>query len=270
MRIILKLFLYLFIILLILYFIILILFYFFQEKAIFYPEKLPADYTYTFERNCNEKWIVTSDAQRLNALLFKADSAKGIILYLHGNAGNLDYWGYIASNYTNLGYDILIPDYRGFGKSSGEIYSEEQVFADAQLFYNLIKKDYPEEKIIVIGYSIGTCPATYLAFKNQPSKLVLMAPYYNLPDLVSEMYKIVPPFVFRYPFKTNQYILKVKAPIALFHGNRDKQIPYTSSKRLFKLCKENDKLYLLPNQGHAGIDENIAFLNALNKFLAEE
>ena len=99
------------------------------------------------------------------------------MFYLHGNAGALDTWGDIAKVYTSLGYDIFILDYRGFGKSEGSIYSEEQFYKDVQAAYDVMRKEYPENKIVVEGYSIGTGPATILAATNHPKLLLLQAPY---------------------------------------------------------------------------------------------
>ena len=70
--------------------------YFFQEKLIFYPDKLPENYRYDFNQNLEEMMIKTSDDKLINALLFKAESNKGLIFYLHGNAGSLESWGTVA------------------------------------------------------------------------------------------------------------------------------------------------------------------------------
>jgi uncharacterized protein len=262
-----KMLIYIFLGIAIVYLTLLVILYFVQEKIIFYPERLSSGYQYNFYGNYKEKWIETSDSSRLNALLFKSDSSKGIILYLHGNAGALNSWGGIAPIYTSLDYDILIPDYRGFGKSTGKIYSEAQMFTDVQNIYNFTKENYPENKIIIIGYSIGTGLATYLASKNHPSKLILLAPYYNFPDLVKHNYKLLPGFLLKYKLMTNEFIRKVKAPIAIFHGRNDDLIYCQSSEKLYKLCKPGDKLYLLPNQTHVGMDENSDYQMEIEKFL---
>ena len=106
--------------------------YFNQEKLIFHPDKLETNFKYNFEGNYEEQFFKMEDGTQLNGLLFKADSSKGLIFYLHGNAGSLETWGEIASNYTNLNYDIFILDYRGFGKSEDVISSESQFFSDIE------------------------------------------------------------------------------------------------------------------------------------------
>jgi uncharacterized protein len=74
----------------------------------------------------------------LNGLLFKADSSKGVIFYLHGNAGNIGSWGNVATTYTKLNYDVFIIDYRGYGKSEGKINGQEQLFNDNEAAYNAL------------------------------------------------------------------------------------------------------------------------------------
>lgn len=138
------------------YIILCISFYFFQEKLIFYPQKLDKNYRFSFNQNFEEINIKTEDGIILNSLLFKAKESKGLIFYLHGNAGALNSWGQIAPLYTGFGYDILFTDYRGFGKSGGNINSQSQLFSDTQEVYDKIKTRYDENRIVILGFSIGT------------------------------------------------------------------------------------------------------------------
>lgn len=147
--------------------------YFFQEKLIFFPQKLEQSYRYDFGHNFKELMIKTSDDKLLNALLFEADRPKGLIFYLHGNAGSLESWGSVAKLYTDMNYDVFILDYRGFGKSEGKIIGEEQLFEDNQIAYNKLKEIYKEEDIIILGHSIGTGLAAKLASENNPKLLIL-------------------------------------------------------------------------------------------------
>src|SRR5690349_16298730 len=108
------------------------LLFFFQEKLIFHPQKLEKEYQFQFDQKFEEKSITTSDGTVLSGLLLKADSSKGIIFYLHGNSASLSSWGVVAKTYTSLHYDLFLLDYRGFGKSEGEINSQSQLYADIQ------------------------------------------------------------------------------------------------------------------------------------------
>ena len=95
------------------------LLYFFQEKLIFFPQKLEKNYKFEFGQKFEEINIKTSEGKLINGLLFKSKNSKGLIFYLHGNAGCLSSWGEIAKTYTDLNYDVFILDYRSYGKSEG-------------------------------------------------------------------------------------------------------------------------------------------------------
>ncbi len=244
-----------------------ILMYFNQEKILFHPKKLEATYNFEYKNKFEELTINTEDNKKLNGLIFKADSSKGLIFYLHGNAGALDTWGSCSKYYNSLGYDLFILDYRGFGKSEGEIFSEEQFFEDIQAAYNEMKKRYAENKIVIAGYSIGTGPAAMLASKNNPKLLVLQAPYYSIIDMMSQSYPFVPSFLLKYKFETCEYVKNTKAPIYIFHGNADKIIYYGSSIKLKEHLKTGDKLFTLEGEGHSGMNDNKVYQAEIEKVL---
>jgi pimeloyl-ACP methyl ester carboxylesterase len=99
------------------------LIYLLQEKLIFFPEKLRSDYKFEFYGNFEEINIRMEDGILLNGILFRSDSPRGLIFYMHGNAGSLRSWGEIAELYTSMNFDLFMPDYRGYGKSGGRIQS---------------------------------------------------------------------------------------------------------------------------------------------------
>lgn len=241
--------------------------YFNQGELIFIANKLPNNYKFEFNQNFEELNIPSFDAKKLNGLLFKTPNPKGLVFYLHGNAGSLDTWGSVAKNYTDLGYDIFILDYRGFGKSEGEIENQDQVFQDLTFAYNKLITKYDRNKVVIIGYSIGTGLATYLASIENPDKLILQAPYYNFIELSSGRVPFFPDFLKKFEFETDKYIVSVKSPIYIFHGNKDQVISCDNSIRLKKLLKPSDKVFILDGQGHLGINENSDFQRELKSIL---
>jgi len=238
-----------------------------QEKILFYPEKLSADYKFVFENEFQEMYFDVDDNIRINALLFRSDSSKGLVFYLHGNAGSLRSWGELADVYLKYNYDFFVLDYRGFGKSEGRIENESQLFNDIEIVYDSVAKMYSEDSIIVIGYSIGTCPAARLASVNSPRLLILQAPYYSLPDLARHMFWIIPSFVVKYKLRTYEYLEKTKCPVIVFHGDKDEVIYYKSSLKLQKHFKQGDKLITLKGQGHNEINHNVDFQEEMKKLL---
>ena len=253
--------------LLIAYILICGLLFYFQEKLIFFPEKLNKSFRFSFSQKFDEINIQTKDHKLLHGVLFTSDISKGLIFYLHGNAGSVNSWGEVAKTYTRLNYDVFILDYRGYGKSEGSIRSQEQLFEDIQTAYDEMKKRYNEDSMIVLGYSVGTGPASKIASANNPKLLILQAPYYSLVDLMRHTYPIIPTFLLKYKFETNKYIKDCKMPIVAFHGDRDEVISYNSSKKLKKIMKEADSLFILKDQRHNGITGNPEYISIIEKIL---
>ena len=253
--------------LLILFVLVCVGLYFFQEKLIFFPDKLDKDHKFSFAQSFDEVNIKTKDGNVLNGLLFKADSAKGLVFYLHGNAGSLDKWGGVANRYTELHYDVFILDYPGYGKSEGRINSKAQLFDGIQTAYDDMKIHYQEDSIVVLGYSIGSGPAAHLAATNHPRLLILQAPYYSLTDLIRHSFPIIPTFILKYRFQTNDYLKDCKMPVVIFHGNQDEVIYYGSSLKLKEEFKTADTLITLQGQGHNGMTDNPDYIAAIQTVL---
>lgn len=240
--------------------------YFFQTDFIFKPTKIAADYPFSFQQPFEEFSIPVKNAE-LNAGLFKTKgTSKGVILFVHGNAENMVKLEEHAAFYTKIGYDFFAYDFRGFGKSTGTNTTEQQFFEDAQTVYLFLSKRYDESAITVIGYSIGTATAAYLAAENHPRNLALIAPYYSLSKMTTHRYKIIPPFLLKFPFDTYQHVQKTTCNIGLFHGTIDEVIPYENSVALAK-CNRNARLVTFKGQLHDFFERNNAFSSEMKAFL---
>jgi pimeloyl-ACP methyl ester carboxylesterase len=239
--------------------------YFFQEKVLFPDTKLSADHAYEFPQKFEERIIPVRDGKKIDGLLFKSDSSKGLIFYVHGIGHNLDWWGQYAKYYTSLHYDIFFFDYRGYGKSEGKISSENQIYDDVQDVYSNLKTKYNEDSIVVLGYSFGTAPAAMLASKNKPRLLVLQAPYYSMLEIGRGRFPIFPTCILRYPLKTYEFVEKTKVPIVIFHGDNDSTINISAAYKLKKLCKPGDELIIINKQGHSQYTANQDYINKLQK-----
>ena len=251
------------------YIVLCVFLYYFQEKLIFFPQRLSKSHQFKFDEKFDEMNIKSSDGALLNGLLFKADNSKGLIFYLHGNAGSLSLWGEVAKTYTDLNYDVFILDYRGYGKSDGSIEDQTQLFEDNQVVYNEMAKRYNESKIIILGYSLGTGFASKLASTNKPRLLILQAPYYSMTDMMRHTYSIIPTFILKYKLTTNEYLKTCKMPVVIFHGDQDETVYYGSSLKLKDEFKEQDRLITLKDQGHNGITYNEAYRTELRNILAK-
>lgn len=242
-----------------------------QESLIFFPETLPRDYKFSFSIPFDEI-ILPVDGGTIHALHFKSGQPKGVVLYFHGNAGSLRTWGEIAGEFTTRGYDLLIPDYRGFGKSSGNISSETMLLEDGMAAYVYLRRHYPEERIVLYGRSIGTGIAAYVATTGKPRMLILESPYYSLMELAAYHYPFVSVSVIRswlrYPLRTDLWLRKIACPIVLFHGTRDNIIPYDASERLIKLGVADCRLIRLEGGGHNDLSDFPLYQRTLSDLLS--
>ena len=161
-----------------LYVLMTILAYTYQEKLVFFPSKMPMDHTFDFCQPFEELFLKTIDGANLNAVHMKQDSAKGVIVYFHGNSGNISHLIHVANLFSRKEYESILVDYRSYGKSTGEL-SEQALYTDAQLFYDYAAEKYDESNIILYGRSFGTGIATWLASKNNCRKLILESPFYS-------------------------------------------------------------------------------------------
>jgi uncharacterized protein len=238
-----------------------------QEMFIFFPEKLSPSHVFDFYNDFEELDFETEPNVIINGLLFKTDSSKGVILHFHGNTGSIRTWGFIAENFTRNGYDVLIIDYRGYGKSTGSISNEQQFHKDSTYIYQWLIKRYPESNIIIHGRSFGTGIAVKLASENNPRMLILETPYLRFSELSRYHYPYLELFFsLKYQFRTDLYITKVSCPVYLFHGDCDEIVPYSASLRLSKLS-ENIKLFIMEGATHNSLHSLDEYHIQLEKLL---
>lgn len=243
------------------------LIYFLQEKLIFFPEKVPVKYKYSFQPPFAEVFLSTPDGVQLHALHFRVQQPKGVILYFHGNAGSLRSWGYVAEDLLPYGYDILMPDYRSFGKSTGKL-SQQALHQDAQLTYNYLQQQYPENQIVVFGRSVGTGVATKVAADNQLKMLLLESPFYNLADVGKTHYPFLPvSWLLKYSFRSDQYLPKVTCPVFILHGTADHIVPFASGLKLARLLNKPGSLIAIEGGGHNDLSNFAGYRQALKGIL---
>ncbi|WP_299437168.1 alpha/beta fold hydrolase [uncultured Aquimarina sp.] len=245
------------------------LLYLFQHKIIFQPKKLSLDHTFQFDHPFEEFFVKTGDGEQLNAIHFKNKHPKGVILYFHGNKGSLSRWGEIATFFAKKEYDVVVMDYRSYGKSSGSITEEELLYDDAQLFYEYVLKKYTEDQIILYGRSLGTGIATKIASLNKPRNLILETPYNSMEDVTSHWLPIFPvKNILKFKFNSNEFIQRVKCDITIYHGTDDGVVPYTSGEKLFNSIPSSKKRMITVEGGsHNDLVNFEEYLETIDKEL---
>lgn len=239
--------------------------YFFQESLIFLPSHLAQDYEYRFMEPAKE-FNLKNEGIQLNGVHFRVKNSKGVILYFHGNAGDLSRWGEVVQPLLKFGYDIIVMDYRGYGKNGGE-FSESAMYADAQVFYDDAKQEYAEDKIIVYGRSLGTTFATYLASQNKPGKLILETPFYSISSVAKSRFPFLPiDWLLNYKFETHKFVQEVNCPSLIVLSGKDEVIPYENGLQLSKEFKQV-KTVTIANAGHNNVSQHNSYWMAMEEFL---
>ena len=247
--------------------ILLVIIFFVQEWFLFKPEKLPQDFEFQYKQDFEEYNIEPEKGVNLNAIHFKLPNPKGVVFYLKGNSRSIKGWGKYAIDFTRNNFDVLMVDYRGFGKSTGKR-SEEAILNDLQLLYGLVKEQIDEKYIILYGRSLGSGFATYLASTNSPRMLVLDAPYYSIQHAVKKYLPYLPvQWVMRYSIKTHEWLENVRCPVHILHGTNDRLIPFKNSINLCKSNLEMARLYPVIGAGHNNMHTFKKYHEFLNEIL---
>ena len=241
--------------------------YFGQERLIFPATTLPADYQFRFDQRFEEIRVAVPDGS-LDALLFRQISPRGLVFYLHGNAGDLTTWTTGLDFYRRINYDLFIFDYRGYGKSTSRIESEAQLHADVRAAWEVIAPRYQGMPIVLFGRSLGTALATRLATEVDPSLLVLVTPFTSVAAASKRHYPYVPEFLVKYPLPNDTIIGKVRSPVLLVVGTQDHLTPLSESEQLKSLVRSPVELLIVDGAGHNDIHQFPAYIDGLADRLA--
>jgi uncharacterized protein len=231
-----------------------------QESLLFHPVPLPA--AYAFGLPDVREVSIDVDGATLSALHLRLPDPKGVVFFLHGNGGNLATWFTGAAFYRRANYDLFMLDYRGYGKSTGRVQSEEQLRADVRKAWDAVAPLYQGKRKVIYGRSLGSALAAGLAAEVQPDLTVLVSPYWSVTDLARTYFPWVPSPLLRYPLATNVDVRGIRTPILLVHGERDTLIPISNSERLEALVPQAEFLRV-PGAAHADVHRFDVYLDSL-------
>jgi alpha-beta hydrolase superfamily lysophospholipase len=223
-----------------------------QERLIFQGSKLLPDYRFRFDQPFEELAIEVEGA-KLSALHFRQPDPRGLVFFLHGNAGDLSTWTYGLDYYRKINYDLFIFDYRGYGKSTGRIESEAQLHADVRAAWDAIAPRYAGKPIVIYGRSLGTGLATHLAREVDAALLVLVTPFTSLAAAARKVYPFVPEWLVRYPLRSDAIAADIRMPVLIAHGTNDEVLPVEFSHQLYARFRAPKELLVIDGAAHNDI-----------------
>ena len=235
-------------------FVLVIFFKWFERSSIYYPTKFleytPKDFGIAYK----DIYLTTSDNVRIHAWYASANKEifRAVALISHGNAGNISHRIEIIQMFHELGIDVFIYDYRGYGQSKGQP-SEKGTYLDEEAAYNYLihdKKINPD-KIILFGKSLGAAIAIDLAAKQEKIILISDSAFTSTYDMA----KIYFPFLAKKWLISINYdsfskIDQVQGPKLFIHSKHDEIVPYSLGEKLYNKAKEPKKFRSLPHGGH--------------------
>ena len=214
--------------------------------------------------------LTTADNVKLHGWWVPARNARGTILLMHGNAGNISHrLGYLTM-FNRLGYSVLLFDYRGYGKSGGHP-DEEGTYRDAEAawLHLAATRNVAPRDIVMVAESLGGGVATWLALKYPPRALVLASTFRSVPDLGAQIYPWLPVrLLARITYDNLGRIAKVDAPVLIAHSRDDDVIPFAHGEALFAAAREPKQMLVLAGGHNDGfLFTRDAWIAAVGAFL---
>ena len=236
-----------------------------QEHLLFHPAPLAPDVRLSDEPDVFERFVDVPGA-RLSVLELRRPDPQGVVFFLHGNSANLKEWFTDGSLYRRANIDLVMMDYRGYGKSTGSIGSEEQLRADVEAVWQSVAPRYRGKRVIAYGRSLGTGLAAAWAAEHQPDLTILVSPYSSMRDLAAQHYPWVPGAVVRYPLRSDLAVTRIRTPLLLVHGDQDPLIPLSHSQRLAALAPDA-RLVVVRGAAHADVHRFDAYQAVMRDML---
>jgi len=244
----------------------------FQSHYVYYPERIlaadPGSIGLCFENVSFE----TSDGVELSGWFIPSDGARGVILFCHGNAGNISHRLESVPIFHRLGLDVFIFDYRGYGRSSGKP-TEQGTYKDAEAAWrHLVEtRQVNPDQIIVFGRSLGGAVASWLAQTHSPGALILESTFTSLPDIAATLYPYLPVrWLLRFEYNTAEYLGKVDCPVLIVHSHDDEIMPFGHGRQLFEVAGEPKRFLEISGTHNEGfITSGRHYEEGLNAFILE-
>jgi len=246
-----------------------------QSRYVYYPDKnvdiLPSQMGMAFE----DVSLRTGDGETLGGWFVPAatsNASTATVLFCHGNAGDMgDRVGSIRT-FHDLGFNVMIFDYRGYGTSSGKP-TEKGTYLDAAAAWGYLVKERgtAPDRIVIFGRSLGGAVAARLAAQVKPGALILESTFTSARDMAAQMFPYLPVrWLARFRYDTLAAIKDVRCPVLVSHSRQDEMIPFSHGRRIFGAANEPKKFVeCIGGHNDGGLDISPDYQKELKDFVSE-
>ncbi|MFQ6015976.1 MAG: alpha/beta hydrolase [Anaerolineae bacterium] len=247
----------------------------FEDQFIYYPSRFPEGFWQPelFGLSVQDIYFSAEDGVKLHGWFAPSPGAPVTLLFCHGNAGNITHRLENVKGLVDLGLNVFIFDYRGYGRSEGTP-SEEGLYLDAVTAYDyLLSHDRVNQgKLYLFGRSLGGAVAVELALRRPVAGLIIESAFTSVPDMARAVLPYFPVHLFvQTRFDSLSKISKVKVPILIIHGTADTVVPFRHGQRLFQAANEPKQFYQIAEANHNDtyIVGGRAYFERMAKFLEQ-
>lgn len=225
----------------------------------------PADAGMEYE----DVFIETADAVTLHGW-FIPGRTSSVVLFFHGNAGNISHRLESIRQFHDLGLSVLIIDYRGYGRSEGKT-TEAGMYRDAEAAWRYLTetRGVPANEIVVFGRSLGGSVAAWLAAEREPLALIVESSFTSVPEIAAEVYPWLPARrLSRMSHATIDYVRRVNCPVLVIHSRDDEIIPFHHGEAIFAAAPAPRSLLALRgSHNNAFVWDEATYLQGVRNFL---
>jgi len=211
----------------------------FQSSYIYYPERVLSVAPQSIGLQFESVSFETSDRIKLSGWFVPSESARGVILFCHGNAGNISHRLDSIQIFHQLGLDVFIFDYRGYGQSEGKP-TEQGTYKDAEAAWRYLieERQVKPNEVIIFGRSLGGAVASWLAQSHTPGGLILESTFTSLPDIAAGLYPYLPVrLLLRFEYNTAESLGSINCPVLIVHSRDDEIMPFSHGRQLFEIAR---------------------------------
>lgn len=247
--------------------------FFYQPKMLYFPSVPSRKVAATPEvigLRYESQTVMTQDGEKLDAWFVPGAEEQGVVLFFHGNAGNISHRLDSIALFHQLGLSVFIFDYRGYGRSSGRP-NELGTYRDADAVWAHLTagRGYRPQDIVVFGRSLGGAVAAYTAARYRPRALILESTFTSVPDLAADLYPLLPVrWISRFRYETITHLQRVDAPVLVVHSRDDEIIPFAHGERLYAAAHSRKcALWITGGHNDGLVVSQDSYANGLAEFL---